>query len=169
MFPDYQERLPEFSGTSHVQIPVMSKRNPFDELDELFDRMQANMEKAARMWDPETLAGDLPRASAMSIDLEDRGDELVLTGDLPGFETEDIDVRVKEGTLHVAAEHDETAEEETGEYVRRERRWTSVSRSVPLPAAVDADGITATYNNGVLTVRMPKAEPSSEGTRIDVS
>ncbi|AZH25651.1 Hsp20/alpha crystallin family protein [Haloplanus aerogenes] len=147
----------------------MSKRNPFDELDELFDRMQANMEKAARMWDPESLGSELPGASAMSIDLEDRGDELVLTGDLPGFETEDIDVRVKERTLHIAAERDETAEEESGEYVRRERRRTSVSRSIPLPSAIDTDGIAATYNNGVLTVRMPKTEPSSEGTRIDVN
>ncbi|MEF8856746.1 MAG: Hsp20/alpha crystallin family protein [Haloplanus sp.] len=146
----------------------MSKRNPFDELDDLFDRMQENMEKAARMWEPETF-GELPGASSMDIDLEDREDELVLTGDLPGFEAEDIDVRVKEQTLYIAAEHDETtAEEEEGEYVRRERRRTSMSRSVPLPAAVDTDEITATYNNGVLTVRMPKTEPSSEGTRIDV-
>lgn len=77
-------------------------------------------------------------------------------------------MRVKERTLHVAAEHDETSEATAGEYVRRERRRTSVSRSVPLPTAVDADAITASYTNGVLTVRMPKSEPRSEGTRIDV-
>lgn len=147
----------------------MSKRNPFDELDDLFDRMQENMERAAEMWDPTASGGELSGASSMSVDLEDRGDELVLIGDLPGFETDDIDVRVKERTLRIAAEHDETAESDEGEYVRRERRRTSVSRSVPLPAAVDTDGITASYNNGVLTVRMPKAEPSSEGTRIDVN
>jgi len=147
----------------------MSKRNPFDELDELFDRMQTNMEKAARMWDPQSLGEELPGPSSTSIDLEDQAEELVLTADLPGFETEDIDVRVQERTLHVEAEHDETAEEEEGEYIRRERRRTAVSRSIPLPTVVDTDGITATYNNGVLTVRMPKAEPSSGGTRIDVN
>jgi len=147
----------------------MSRRNPFDELDELFDRMQENMEQAARLWEPTTPDGDPSGTSSLNIDLEDRSDELVLTGDLPGFETEDIDVRVKERTLHVAAEHDETTEAEAGEYVRRERRRTAVSRSVPLPAAVDTEGITATYNNGVLTVRMPKTEPSDEGTSIDVN
>jgi HSP20 family protein len=147
----------------------MSGRNPFDELDELLDRMQENMEQAARMWDPTTPNGDLSGSSSLSIDLEDRGDELVLTGDLPGFEADDIDVRVKERTLHVAAEHDESTETEDSEYVRRERRRTAVSRSVPLPDAVDTEEITATYNNGVLTVRMPKTEPSDEGTRIDVS
>jgi HSP20 family protein len=146
----------------------MSKPNPFDELDELLDRMQENMEQAARMWDP-TTGGDLSDTSSLNVDLEDRGDELVLTGDLPGFETGDIDVRVKERTLHVAAEHGETSETADGEYVRRERRRTAVSRSIPLPTAVDTEGSTATYNNGVLTVRMPKTEPNSEGTPIDVN
>jgi HSP20 family protein len=144
----------------------MSKRNPFDELDDLFDRMQENVEKAARAWEP---GGELPGASSMSIDLEDRDDELVLTADLPGFETDDIDVRVNDRTLHVSAERGEETEETEGEYVRRERRHTSASRSIRLPTDVDADGVTATYNNGVLTVRLPKAEPSSEGTRIDVN
>lgn len=147
----------------------MPGRNPFDELDELFDRMQENMEQAARMWDPTTPSGELSDTASLDVDLEDRGDELVLTGDLPGFETEAIDVRVKERTLHVAAEHDETSEAAEGEYVRRERRRSAVSRSIPLPTDVDTEGITATYNNGVLTVRMPKTEPSSEGTRIDVN
>jgi len=147
----------------------MPRRNPFDELDELLDRMQENMEQAARMWEPTTPDSDPSSTSSLNIDLEDRGDELVLTGDLPGFETGDIDVRVKERTLHVAAEHDESTETGDGEYVRRERRRTAVSRSVPLPAAVDTEGITAAYNNGVLTVRMPKTEPSDEGTRIDVN
>jgi len=147
----------------------MSSPNPFDELDELLGRMQENMEQAARMWDPTTAGGDPPDTSSLTVDLEDRGDELVLTGDLPGFETEDIDVRLKERTLHVAAEHDETSESADGEYVRRERRRTAVSRSIPLPTAVDTEGSTATYNNGVLTVRMQKTEPSSEGTHIDVS
>jgi len=152
----------------HVPSAVMSKRNPFDELDDLLDRMQENMERAAQAWDPTAIGGELSGASPMSVDLEDRGDELVLTGDLPGFETDDIDVRIKERTLRITAERDEMSEAEAGEYIRRERRHSSVSRSIPLPTAVDADGITATYNNGVLTVRLPKAEPSSDGTRIDV-
>ncbi|WP_251343465.1 Hsp20/alpha crystallin family protein [Haloplanus halophilus] len=149
----------------------MTRRNPFDDIEDLFERMQENFENAARMWDPEDLEGGLPRpaATGMSVDLEDTGEELVLTGDLPGFETEDIDVRVTERTLRIAAERDETTESEEGEYVRRERRHASVSRSIDLPASVDEEGITATYNNGVLTVRMPKAEPDSRGTRIDVN
>ncbi|SDZ79161.1 HSP20 family protein [Haloplanus vescus] len=147
----------------------MADRNPFDELDELFDQMQRNMERATRMWESEALESTLPGAASMNVDLEDQSDAFVLTGDLPGFETDDIDVRVKDRTLHITAEHDESSEESEGEYVHRERRRTSVERSVPLPSPVDTEGVTASYNNGVLTVRLPKSEPDSDGTPIDVN
>jgi len=159
----------EFFGAGAVRSTGMSERNPFDELDELFDRMQTNVERAARMWDPESFGTELPGAPSMRIDLEDRGDELVVNGDLPGFDPADIDVRLEERTLHVAATRDDTEEETDGEFVRRERHRRSVERSIPLPTAVDASAVTADYNNGVLSVRMPKADPDSDGTRIDVS
>lgn len=145
----------------------MAKRsNPFDELERLLDQMEANFEEAARWWEREPSATE---TTAVSIDLEDREDELVLTADLPGFDTDDIDVRVTDNTLHLEAEHEEaTEEEEEGEYVRRERRRRSVARSVSLPAAVETDDISATYTNGVLRVQMPKSEPSSGGERIEI-
>jgi HSP20 family protein len=147
----------------------MSRRTPFDELDRLFEQMQENFENAAELWDPDAVDAGLPTTTGLRIDLEDTGDELVLTGDLPGFDTEDIDVRVNDRTLHVSAERDEETETETGEFVRRERRHSSVSRSVSLPAPVDTGGIDATHTNGVLTVRMPKIDSDSGGTQIDVN
>lgn len=62
----------------------------------------------------------------------------------------------------------EPEEDETGEYVRRERRRTSIARSIPLPEAVGAGEISARYTNGVLTVRMPKSEPLTEGTEVEI-
>jgi HSP20 family protein len=147
----------------------MTRRTPFDELDRLFEQMQENIENAAELWDPDAVDAGLPTTAGLRIDLEDTGDELVLTGDLPGFEADDVDVRVNDRTLHVAAERDEETEVGDGEFVRRERHHSSVSRSVSLPVAVDTEGITATHNNGVLTVRMPKADSDDEGTRIDVN
>lgn len=151
----------------------MARRTPFDELDRLFEQMQENFEDAAELWDPDAVESGLPTTTGLRINLEDTGEELVLTGDLPGFETADIDVRVDDRTLHVSAERDEEVETESdsedGEFVRRERRHSSVSRSVSLPTAVDTTGITATHDNGILTVRMPKVDPDSDGTRIDVN
>lgn len=139
--------------------------DPFDELSRLFERMQSDFEEMARSW------GDEPTlvSSSVRVDLEDRADELVLTAELPGFETDDIDVRVTDRTLHLEAEHTAEAEETAeGEYLKRERRRTSVARSVSLPEAVETDDISASFNNGVLTVRLPKSEPATQGEEIEI-
>ncbi|MEF8819152.1 MAG: Hsp20/alpha crystallin family protein [Haloferacaceae archaeon] len=139
--------------------------DPFDELSRLFERMQSDFEEMARSW------GDEPGlvSSSVRVDLEDRADELVLTAELPGFETDDIDVRVTDRTLHLEADHTTAAEETAeGEYLKRERRRTSVSRSVSLPEAVETDDISASFNNGVLTVRLPKSEPATQGEAIEI-
>jgi HSP20 family protein len=89
-----------------------------------------------------------------------------VTADLPGFEKEDIEVTLADRTLRIEAEHDAEVSTE-GEYVRRERRHESASRSVRLPEAVAEEGIEATHSNGVLTVTLPKRDAEG-GTRIDI-
>jgi len=140
--------------------------NPFNEISHLFERMQSDFEEMARTWseEPEVVS------SSVRVDLEDKDDEFVLTAELPGFEKDDIDVRVTDRTLRLEAEHaEETEEEEEGEYVKRERHRASVARSISLPERVDADEISATFNNGVLTVRLPKSEPMTQGKQIEIS
>lgn len=144
--------------------------NPFDELRQLFEQMQENFEKMARSWDEESFKMTPAVSSSVDVDLQNRDEELVLTAGLPGFDRGDIDVRVTDSTLRLEAEHEEeSAEEAEGEYVRRERRRASVARSIPLPEAVETDDIEATYNNGVLTVRMPKSEPATQGAEIEIN
>lgn len=143
--------------------------NPFAELEAAFERMQENFEEMAREWNGETLG--LASPTRVRVDLKDEAEQYVLTAELPGFDKDDIDVRVTDRTLHVAAEHETEAESELGEegeYIRKERRQAAVSRSIPLPETVDRADITATYNNGVLTVRLPKSEPVPEGTGIEI-
>jgi HSP20 family protein len=140
--------------------------NPFTEFSRLFERMQDDFEEMARTWGGES---ELVPSSTVRVDLEDRDDEFVLTAELPGFDTDDIDVRVTDRTLHVEAEHTEETEEGEATYVRRERHRASVARSVSLPETVETDEISATYDNGVLIVRLPKSEPVTRGERIEVS
>ena len=123
-------------------------RNPFDEIERMFDRMSSQ-------FDPME-GGAL--AGSVAVDVEDAGDEYVVTADLPGYDLADIDVQLAGERLTVSADHtdDTTAEEQDGRYVRKERRQQSVSRTVRLPEAVDEDGTEAEYNNGVLTVTLPK-------------
>jgi HSP20 family protein len=76
--------------------------------------------------------------------------------DLPGYDREGIDVRLSDRTLTVEAERSTDVEGSDERYVRRERTRESVSRTVHLPEAVEAGGTSATYEAGVLTVRLPK-------------
>ncbi|MFB6160530.1 MAG: Hsp20/alpha crystallin family protein [Haloferacaceae archaeon] len=151
---------------------MTTQTNPFEELERLVERMQANFEETARWWESERAPADRPETAGVQIDLEDTDDELVLTADLPGFEKDDIDVRVTDHSLRLTAEREseetEEGEEAGGKYIRRERHRKSVGRSIPLPQSVERDGIDATYRNGVLTVRMPKAETIEEGTPIAI-
>lgn len=133
----------------------MASDNPFTEIERLFDELTT------------TGMGD----ASVSVDVLDAGDAFEVTADLPGYETADIDVQLLDGRrLRIAADRDTEHEQRDGDFVTRERRRQSVSRTVSLPAAVDESEPEAAYTNGVLTVRLPKVEPDDEeGTDIPVN
>ncbi|GAB6879213.1 Hsp20/alpha crystallin family protein [Halorubrum gandharaense] len=148
----------------------MPRRDPFREIEELFERMGREFEEFGSDIEPAV-------SNDVNVDVAETDDELVVTADLPGFERDEIDVELREDALTIAASHTETVEEEeAGEegeephYHRRERRQRAVSRRIPLPAPVDAEATTAEYDNGVLTVTLPKQSPEkSDGHSIDVN
>lgn len=144
---------------------VSGKRNPFDELERLFERMNQQFERAAGDMD----TGGMFGMGSASVDVADRDNELVVTADLPGFDKEDIDVKLSGDTLQIEAQHEEATEEgDEAEYIRRERSHQTVSRSVTLPEQVREDDVTARYKNGVLTVTLPKVHDSSTSRSIDI-
>lgn len=110
----------------------------------------------------------------LPVDVVESPDEIVVEADLPGYETDDVEVRATDRTLHIEAEHTdstETAETEAdAEYVRRERRHRGISRTVPLPTAVDEADISAEMTDGILTVRLSKLEPEeTDATEVEIS
>ncbi|MEZ3117408.1 Hsp20/alpha crystallin family protein [Halobaculum sp. MBLA0147] len=154
----------------------MSTRNPFDELEQLFGRMSRQFEESSRALDPDSTLGRLTSgANEMAMDLVEHDDEFVATVDLPGFERDDVDVRVTDHTLHIDAERDEVVTEhdddasdrDDGHYLRHERRHESLHRSVQLPDEVDRDAVAARMNNGVLTITLPR-RTASEAHRIEI-
>lgn len=83
----------------------------------------------------------------------------------PGIDPDkDLELTVSHGMLHIEAEPREEREREEKGYLRRELRYGSLSRSLPLPEGVTGDDITATYEAGVLEVRVPepKREPAKK-------
>ena len=90
-------------------------------------------------------------------DLKDTGDAYVLEADLPGFEKKDINIEMNGDILTITAErHSEHEEDDKKKnYIRCERSYGSYERQFDI-SGVESDGITAKYENGVLTLNMPK-------------
>lgn len=97
-------------------------------------------------------------------DIRREEDHYLLEAELPGFQKEDIFLDLKEGILTIRAEHKEDHEEKTGDYIRRERRYGSYTRSFDV-SGIDEENISAAYENGILKLRLPKIMPVEPETR----
>jgi len=93
-----------------------------------------------------------------AVDVFDNKDAVVLKAELPGMNPDDIQIEVEDNVLTLKGERkfEETLDEER--YYRDERRYGSFQRSLALPQGVKADEIQANYDDGILTVTVPKAE-----------
>lgn len=140
---------------------TLTRWEPFAEFAELrnrFDRMFGE------------LADVGPRTWAPAIDVERGKDSLIIRADVPGIKPEDVRIEVEDDILTVSGEHEESKEQKDKDYLRRERRYGSFSRSMALPQGVDAKKIKAKTQNGVVevTVPLPK-EPKKETVKITPS
>lgn len=99
-------------------------------------------------------------------DISEKDNAYLLSAELPGFDRKDIHVEVDGGMLTISASHNEEHEEkdEAGNFIRRERRYGSFSRSFNAEG-IDVDGIKANYENGVLTLDLPKARVAEKQAR----
>ncbi len=102
-----------------------------------------------------------------AMDLVETDDSLVLRADLPGLGHDDVAVEVKDGVLTVSGERKAEHEEKKEGYHRVERSFGRFSRSLELPQGVDAESVSAGFENGVLEVRIPKPA-ERQPTRIEI-
>ena len=126
----------------------VSAYNPFRDFEEM----------SRSFWDNNNV-------SAFRTDITEKDGKYVLEADLPGFKKEDISVDIDKDCLTITAEHkSEEKEENAYSYIRRERYYGSYTRSFNVKG-IDTEAITAAYNDGVLTLTMPKKEPEVPAAR----
>ena len=102
------------------------------------------------------------------FDVYETENEVVVSCEIPGLEKkEDIRIDVEGNVLSVSGTVNRTHEVKEEQMHRRERFYGRFQRSVTLPAEVDEEGVSATYKNGILEIRLPKAKPQSR-RQIDV-
>ena len=101
------------------------------------------------------------------VDVEETDDAVVVRASVPGFRPDEIQITTADGDLIIQGAHEDEATTEPAEdsrYHVRERRAGRFHRRVPLPVRTTTAGAGARYENGVLTVRVPKAEEARAAT-----
>jgi len=107
--------------------------------------------------------------SRLAVDIKENDENYIIKADFPGMKKDDIEVSIDNNLLSIQAEYDESREDkEEGKYLRQERRYGKYSRSFDLGKDVDESKIDAEFDNGVLTLRVPKGNvpPASRSIPI---
>ena len=146
-----------------MAITRFQYRNPWQELDQLTNRLgqlfnhDASTHASHGTWLP-------------AVDVEESGDELVLTAEVPGLSPDAVELQLENNVLTISGERAEERREgvEGKRYHVLERRYGSFRRSFTLPRTVQPDKIAAEYRDGILTVRLPKAS-EAKSRRIQIS
>jgi HSP20 family protein len=113
------------------------------ELDKAFDQRAATRDNSEATWMP-------------AVQLVDAGDNFVLKAQLPGIDPKDVDVQVSREAISISGErHYENTDEKSG-YVRSEFRYGKFHRVLPLPTHIQNDSVQAEYQEGILTLTLPK-------------
>jgi HSP20 family protein len=137
-------------------MTIVRRPSPFGELLSLrsaMDRLFEDSFVRPRPW-----GGIFDGGPGLPLDVTATADEIRVEASLPGVKPEDVEITVESGTLTISGQSGEERREESGDYLLQEIRRGSFSRSVALPTGLEPDKATATFENGILILRIPKAE-----------
>ena len=125
-----------------------------DPFEALFAFQRALENRLSSDWLGNTTAGT---GSYPPVNLFKRGDDLVAILELPGVNRNDLNIQVKNDSIRIAGRKSVDYPEQASAH-RRERLWGEFDRTIAVPMQIDPDGIEAEYNDGVLTLFIPRAE-----------
>ena len=139
--------------------PSFGLLDPFrKEMEEVMERFfghENGKPKAVETWAPR-------------VDVEETDKEIVVKADLPGVDPKNVEITVENGMLMVRGEKKEEKEEKKKGYHRLERFAGSFYRAIQLPPGADAEKVSATSANGVVTIAIPK-KPEAQPKKIAVT
>jgi len=132
---------------------MLTRWDPFQEMlnlrrtvDRLFDNVSTDHELAQ------------PSLWGLAVDVVENKDDFIIKASVPGINPDDLDISYADDTLTIKGEIKSDNEVKENQYHLRERRYGSFTRSISLPTKIKGDAIEASYQNGVITLRLPKAE-----------
>lgn len=130
--------------------------------------------------DPESLVNEFERVFSrpgarwnnnnewsIALDVAENEDSYVVEASLPGLSADDVELTIEDNVLSIKAETEANESVDEGQYHVRERRYGSFSRSIRFPVLVNGDAVSASFENGVLTLDVSKAE-EAKPKRIEI-
>ncbi len=142
------------------------KWRPRKDVLSVHDELDRAMDRLLRGWVPANSYAGLDWSP--SVDIAESDDRFVVKAEVPGVDKDDIEISLVDGNLVIQGEKKQESEEEGRNFYRVERSYGSFKRVFALPARVDMDQVKASYEDGVLSVVIPKSgEAKSKKIRIE--
>lgn len=133
-----------------------------------FEREQSDLFHYLDNLERNFFGGMQNQPAAFRTDIVEQDSSYLLQAELPGFNKEDITIDINDNMLTITAAHKESNEVKKENYIRRERRYGSFTRSFDV-TNINTAAIKAAYNNGILELTLPKAVPAEpQPTRISI-
>jgi HSP20 family protein len=132
----------------------------FGDIEKLFEHWFEDFwsRPVPRLWRPEFWRFKETQLDVPTLDVYEEKDDLIVKAEIPGLNKEDIDISLEGNALTIKGEKKKEEEVKENDYYRCERSFGAFSRSIELPVDVKADKVNATFTNGVLEIRLPKAD-----------
>ena len=131
---------------------MLARWDPFQEMlnlrrtvDRLFDNVSPDHEWQPTQW-------------GLAVDVVENKDDFIVKASVPGIKPDDLDISYADDTLTIKGEIKSDNEYKENQYHLRERRYGTFTRSISLPTKIKGDAIEASYQNGVVTLHLPKTE-----------
>jgi HSP20 family protein len=138
------------------QAPELASWSPTDRRSNLMDELNSFFELPS--WSSSARAGQLFTGWSPALDLYQSNDNMIAVVELPGMRKEDIEISLHDRTLTISGERKRETSSNGEKAERTERYIGTFRRSIALPTRLDANKVSATYRDGILTVTLPKAE-----------
>jgi HSP20 family protein len=149
---------------SWPEIPRLFSREPWRAVEEFFHDPLAGRGPLERWFGDFSSSRFQPR-----IDVVDEGKILRVSVELPGMGREDVSVSVEDGAIVLRGEKKQDVRSEEDGCYRLERAYGRFTRTIPMPENADPDHALAKFENGLLTLTVPKSEPARSASRtIDI-
>jgi HSP20 family protein len=143
-----------------------------------YNRRNLDVQRAKNIFDVESLFDSFFNdsilsslngfGSQMKVDIKENEKDYVVEAEMPGVNKDDINIEMRDDRLTIAVQKNEDSEEERDNYIRKERRTSSMSRSFYV-ADVKPEEIKAKFENGVLSITLPKSEDQKKQHKIDIN